>query len=469
MGSLFIFSFLFSTLAHAETECSIVSARFSPAGTQGAQWYSDDKAPPVKINVVGRDCAGKVAEISIVEYDAGADDDIAQLDDIKIVFPSSNTFSIDMKAGETDCEKTFGDSNDCDYFINITGADNFKSDKKPGGNLRYDCDGILIGSCDESWVKGAITRPEGPSQTPSGPATSATSTYELLAPLPCDPKTGACDKDGKFSEFDPSDADGGLISRYLNILIRIFIGICAVLAVMMMVIGGLEYMTSALPGNKESGKDRIKGAIFGLLLALGSWTLLNQINPNLLNTEMRNLTGVEVTVQLEDEGVLANENAPAPTGNLEAWARQYGKVLKMRLSDGTIVDLKPCDGTNLVTYNAFGTRFTLNKYLFNSIDRLNAKWQTNYKNYPMTSSGGYVCKVIMGKDGKPTKYVSYHSYGIAIDFNSAKNGRGVKGDMPPGFVAEWKKEGWNWGGDWKWTDPMHFGMGEGKGTIKGEK
>ena len=55
-------------------------------------------------------------------------------------------------------------------------------------------------------------------------------------------------------------------------MIKIIIGLCAVLAVIMIVIGGLEYMTSELTESKAHGKESIKNAILGLLLALGALT-----------------------------------------------------------------------------------------------------------------------------------------------------------------------------------------------------
>lgn len=164
--------------------------------------------------------------------------------------------------------------------------------------------------CEEKYKPGVggvrIRTWNAPPPPASTPSTSTPSTeYKLLSPLPCEKGSDSC-PEGVFEIFDPAakgkeGRDNTALGDYLNIMIRIFIGICAVLAVMMVVIGGLEYMTSALPGNKEHGKDRINGAIFGLLLALGSWTLLNQINPNLLKTELTSLGGVEVEVEIMDE------------------------------------------------------------------------------------------------------------------------------------------------------------------------
>ena len=87
---------------------------------------------------------------------------------------------------------------------------------------------------------------------------------------------------------------------YLNLMIKLFIGICAVLAVIMIVIGGIQYMTTELISSKEEGKKRILGAIFGLLLALGAYTLLYTINPNLLKSDLSKLIDVTVEVDLND-------------------------------------------------------------------------------------------------------------------------------------------------------------------------
>jgi cell wall-associated NlpC family hydrolase len=112
--------------------------------------------------------------------------------------------------------------------------------------------------------------------------------YYFLQPLP---GVGVNDNSGSTTNgvmFDPTNkgSQSTSLGSYLNPMITAFIGICAILAFVMIVIGGIEYMTSELPGNKSDGKDRITNAIFGLLLALGAWTILNTINPNLLNSDI---------------------------------------------------------------------------------------------------------------------------------------------------------------------------------------
>lgn len=54
--------------------------------------------------------------------------------------------------------------------------------------------------------------------------------------------------------------------------------------------------------------------------------------------------------------------------------------------------------------------------------------------------------------------LSNHAFGMAIDINSLENGRGTQGQMHPQVVEIFKNWGFGWGGDWAWTDPMHFEM-----------
>lgn len=56
----------------------------------------------------------------------------------------------------------------------------------------------------------------------------------------------------------------------------------------------------------------------------------------------------------------------------------------------------------------------------------------------------------------PSRGLSFHTFGTAIDLNAADNYRGIAGKMDRAVVAIFKRWGFAWGGDWNYTDPMHF-------------
>jgi len=94
--------------------------------------------------------------------------------------------------------------------------------------------------------------------------------YEPLAPL----TTGT----------DPKVTSG----TYIPFLFRLGIGIAAGLAVLAIAYSGLKYMMSDVVTNKSDAKTGIKNALLGLLLALGSFLLLQTINPDLTNLDFGN-------------------------------------------------------------------------------------------------------------------------------------------------------------------------------------
>lgn len=73
------------------------------------------------------------------------------------------------------------------------------------------------------------------------------------------------------------------LSTYLRAVFMTGIGLAGVLAVLMIVVGGIQYIGSGMsPSGKSDAKDRITNALIGLLLALLSWLILNTINPDLV-------------------------------------------------------------------------------------------------------------------------------------------------------------------------------------------
>ncbi len=72
---------------------------------------------------------------------------------------------------------------------------------------------------------------------------------------------------------------------------------------------------------------------------------------------------------------------------------------------------------------------------------------------PGEYAGCYYPRFIAG-----STQLSNHSFGLALDLNVPGNQRGTVGEMDRGVVAIFKNWGFAWGGDWNYTDPMHFEM-----------
>ncbi len=109
------------------------------------------------------------------------------------------------------------------------------------------------------------------------------------------------------------------LATYFSQMYQLGVGVATALAVLMVIWGGVEYITTDAIGGKEEGKQKIQNAILGLLLALGSYLILQTINPALLNT---NLNITPVTTK--------GSSAPAVSsatlgGNTDAWANWNDK------------------------------------------------------------------------------------------------------------------------------------------------
>jgi hypothetical protein len=73
--------------------------------------------------------------------------------------------------------------------------------------------------------------------------------------------------------------------------------------------------------------------------------------------------------------------------------------------------------------------------------------------HPGEYAGCYYPRFIAG-----STTLSNHSFGLALDLNVPGNQRGTVGEMDRGVVDAFKEWGFAWGGDWNYTDPMHFEM-----------
>ena len=73
------------------------------------------------------------------------------------------------------------------------------------------------------------------------------------------------------------------VQPLLNALLAVSISVAAILAVVMLAIGGFKYMTTDSVFQMQGAKEQMANAIIGLLIVLTSILLLQTINPDLVS------------------------------------------------------------------------------------------------------------------------------------------------------------------------------------------
>jgi len=114
--------------------------------------------------------------------------------------------------------------------------------------------------------------------------------FLLLVPLVAWTPLALADDFVALSGIPAIESNATNLPALFNSLLAFTIGAAALLAVLMLAIGGIEYMGSDVWSSKQEGKDRMKDAVFGLILILASWLILSILNPNLL--EIDSITSV---------------------------------------------------------------------------------------------------------------------------------------------------------------------------------
>lgn len=112
--------------------------------------------------------------------------------------------------------------------------------------------------------------------------------YQLLAPLP-GVTTGA-----------PEEAKT-TATKYIEGLFMLLIGVSGALAVVMIIVGGIQYMSTDAVGGKSSAKDTIQNAVWGLALAAGAWIILASIDKQFVEFDLN----IEPVDRIERSGTTA--------------------------------------------------------------------------------------------------------------------------------------------------------------------
>jgi len=117
-------------------------------------------------------------------------------------------------------------------------------------------------------------------------------------------------------------------AEYILAIYRFGMLAALLLAMLMIVIGALQYSTSGGDSSKISdAKDRIYKAILGVTLLFGAYILLRTINPELVLLKNPELTSVNITLEAERSQALYNESE-ARLKDFEAAKRNEEKIIQ---------------------------------------------------------------------------------------------------------------------------------------------
>lgn len=151
--------------------------------------------------------------------------------------------------------------------------------------------------------------------------------YQFLAPV-----------GGLGDSIDVSSENS--FPNYVQTIITLVIGFTILAAIVLVIAGGFQYMTSTSQGGTTEAKKKIQNAVLGLILALASVVILQTINPNLIQ-----LHGVETITtsgeSFEDTQGDNNYRATATFRNVNT-----GETVTISAGgDGELEALDECEDT----------------------------------------------------------------------------------------------------------------------------
>ncbi|MBK5306178.1 MAG: M15 family metallopeptidase [Frankiaceae bacterium] len=214
------------------------------------------------------------------------------------------------------------------------------------------------------------------------------------------------------------------------------------------------FATTAIPGTDLIVDDEL-GRALGLPAATGMLlTAGKDVDPVALAGKVRAITGDGGSVDL----------LTPPAANPVAFltgsraAKAFGAFSYRYFPDGTIQPDSRWVGENIVTATVpILGRVTCHRLLVPQLRGALADVQAAGLASSLHSYDG--CYVPRFIESNPEHAISLHTWGIAIDLDASTNYRGIEGTMDPKIVDIFKRWGFRWGGDWEYTDPMHFELG----------
>ncbi len=149
---------------------------------------------------------------------------------------------------------------------------------------------------------------------------------------------------GLGTECGQNVPDGRFLACYVASVYTFFVRAAIILAVLMVVMGGLRWILAVgeVPKVKEA-KEMIVGAITGLVLALISFVLFAQINSNLVNLEPIDITPINIVTSTVEPGVFQNYGNQTPQGycQLSNTTPSLSKLVLHNISSQQLLTMHP--------------------------------------------------------------------------------------------------------------------------------
>ncbi len=254
-------------------------------------------------------------------------------------------------------------------------------------------------------------------------------------------------------EEDNGSVKPNFIGVYVAAAYTWLIGAATLIAVVMMMIGGLQYaMARGKHESIEKAKKRIGNAIIGLILLLAAYNIAFLINPDLVVFDS---LSVQQVPRIPDDNFIEPSSADAvdadPTGDYTGSSPWQDCMLRTFGATAPDVEAK----LKTVTYK--GKSFKIHSLVADDYQKAFNEIASKVSNYDITSIGSYLWR----SNRNNTKALSFHSWGVAIDINPQTNDNCTGGscdhDIPDSVVKIFADNNIGWGGNWKSNkDYMHF-------------
>lgn len=156
------------------------------------------------------------------------------------------------------------------------------------------------------------------------------------------------------------------LGDYINVIYKFALGASVTFAIVMLMVGGLQYILAAQSGNVKAAKERMTHALVGLVLLFGVYVMLFAVNPQLVSLQAPQLPMIRPTATLQgfscEELIRQGFTIGDQSRNVKTTGTcgENGQIIKddngIETENGTVCGFSACtDGTRCVISNGVGS------------------------------------------------------------------------------------------------------------------